>query len=32
LPKKLKSGKKSEEIEEWNSETNGSLAVAPFGI
>jgi hypothetical protein len=32
LPKRLKSGKKSAEIEEWNSETNGSLVVVPFGI
>jgi hypothetical protein len=31
LPKRLKSGKKSAEIEEWDSETNGPLIVIPFG-
>ena len=31
LPKRLKSGKRSAEIEEWNCETNGSLVVVPFG-
>jgi hypothetical protein len=30
LPKRLKKGKKSAVIEEWNSETNGSLLVVSF--
>jgi len=31
LAKRLKSGKTTAEIEEWNCETNGSLVVVPFG-
>ena len=32
LPKRSKSGKKGAEIGEWNSETNGSLVLVPFGV